>query len=63
MDDRATWLDLFAAGLERNLTVEQAAAALGKTKWWGRLALGEIIAGLEAKGLKPGLDIPVTPRR
>lgn len=44
--ERDAWLDLFAAGLERDLSVADAARALGKSASWGTGALAEIRARL-----------------
>lgn len=41
-DERAAFLDLFAAGLERNLTVADAARGIGKSASRGAAALADI---------------------
>jgi hypothetical protein len=41
-NERDTWLDLFAGGLERGLSLQEAAAALGKSTQWGWSAFNEI---------------------
>lgn len=47
--ERAQWLNLFAAGLERGLSVPEAAAALGKSASWGAAAMSDIRARLGAQ--------------
>ncbi len=40
--EREAFLDLFAAGLERELSVAEASTAIGKSPSWGGAALAEI---------------------
>lgn len=42
VSERAQWLDLFAAALERGLPIDRAAAALGKSAAWGKQAFKDI---------------------
>lgn len=46
LSEHETWLDLFAGGLERGLTLSEAAAKLGKSTQWGWKAFNEICARL-----------------
>ncbi len=40
--ERDAFLDLFAAGLERGLSVADASRAVGKSAGWGGAAMAEI---------------------
>jgi pilus assembly protein TadC len=49
--EREAFLNLFAAGLERGLSVADAARGIGKSGSWGAAALAEIRKRLGAQAI------------
>lgn len=51
ISEREAFLDLFAGGLERGLSIGEAARAIGKSQAWGWKAFNEICERLGAQAV------------